>query len=155
MNKPSFVYVTYIQSTPEKVFNALIDPEMTRDYWAQHRNASDWKPGSPWRHERYDDPNHVDIVGEVIENDPPRRLVVTWADPQHAGDPEKTSRVTYSVEQYRDAVRLTVTHEELEPGSAMLRGISQGWPAVLSGLKTLLETGESMPMMKRCWKDGQ
>ncbi len=126
---------------------------MTKDYWARHRNASDWKPGSSWRHEDYDDASLVDVAGEVIECTPPHRLVVTWADPRHLGDPAKTSSVTYAIDPVAESVRLTVTHEELEPDSAMLRGISAGWPAVLSSLKSLLETGEPMAMMSRRCKD--
>jgi uncharacterized protein YndB with AHSA1/START domain len=149
--KAAFVYVTYISTTPEKLWNALIDPEMTKQYWARHRNASDWKVGSRWSHEDYDDPKLVDIVGTVVESDPPRRLVVTWEGANEGLRNEKPSRVTYLIEPYRDAVRLTVTHEALEPDSGMLRGITAGWPAVLSGLKTLLETGQPMPMMALRW----
>jgi uncharacterized protein YndB with AHSA1/START domain len=149
--KPKFVYVTYIASTPEKVWNALIDPEMTKEYWCQHRNVSDWKAGSAWKHQDYEDPSRVDIVGTVIESTPPRRLVVTWAFPADAEIAEKRSRVTYDIEPYLDAVRLTLTHDDLEPDSDMLRGITQGWPGVLSSLKTLLETGQAMPMTTRRW----
>lgn len=151
-DKPSFVYVTYIDSTPEKVWHALVDPEHTKHYWGRHRNASDWEEGSEWRHEDYDDPSKVDIVGEVVTSDPPRRLVVTWAEPKDAGDPEKTSRVTYEVEPFHGTVRLTVRHEELEPGSDMLDGVTAGWPMVLASLKTLLETGDTFEMSKRRWE---
>ncbi len=151
MSKASFVYVTYIETTPEKVWNALIDPEMTKDYWGRRRNRSDWKPGSPWRHEDYDDPSKVAIEGRVVESDPPRRLVLTWAHPSPAQDAGQVSRVTFEIEPYLSAVRLTVTHDELEPDSGMLRGISAGWPAVLSSLKTMLETGASMPMTRQRW----
>jgi uncharacterized protein YndB with AHSA1/START domain len=147
MSKPSFVYVTYIVTTPDKLFNALIDPEMTRRYWANHRNLSDWHVGSAWRHEDYDDANDVDIAGTVIENDPPRRLVVSWANPGDVGDPAKCSRVSFDLEPLEKSVRLTVTHDELEPDSQMLRGITCGWPAVLSSLKTLVETGDVLPNM--------
>ena len=81
MDKPKFVYVIYIDSTPEKVFNALVDPDMTRKYWGNRHNASDWKAGSRWEHRDFDNPQLVDIVGKVIESDPPRRLVVTWVPP--------------------------------------------------------------------------
>ncbi len=161
VNKPKFVYVTYISTTPEKLWNALIDPEMTKQYWARHRNTSDWKPGSTWQHQDYDDAGSVDIVGKVVESVPPKRLVLTWAVPADAGNPAKHSRVTFEIEPSLpsfggakinatlDAVRLTVTHEELEPDSPMLHGISTGWPAVLSGLKTLLETGQALPWTVR------
>jgi uncharacterized protein YndB with AHSA1/START domain len=145
MSRPSFIYVTYIDSTPERVWQALTDPAFTRKYWVNHRNASDWQVGSEWRHEDYDDASLVDIVGHVVESSPPRHLVLTWASPKDAKDPDKVSRVTFDIETYGDGVRLTVTHAELEPDSGMLQGISAGWPLVLSSLKTLLETGEPLP----------
>jgi uncharacterized protein YndB with AHSA1/START domain len=87
----------------------------------------------------------VDIVGTVVESSPPRRLVISWAFPKDAGSPQKTSRVAFDIETYGDAVRLTVTHSELELDSPMLLGVSKGWPLVLSSLKSLLETGEPLP----------
>lgn len=78
MSRPSFIYVTYINSTPERVWQALTDPAFTRKYWVNHRNASDWKVGSEWRHEDYDDASLVDIAGHVVESSPPRHLVLTW-----------------------------------------------------------------------------
>lgn len=149
MPKPSFVYVTYIASTPEKVWNALIDSELTHKYWSGHRNASDWRVGSTWQHENYHDPSDVDIVGKVLASDPPRRLVISWSDPDDHGDPEKTSRVTFEIGEYEGSVRLKVLHEELEPDSSMLRGISSGWPLVLASLKSILETGTALPGMDR------
>jgi len=146
-SKPQFVYVTYISTTPEKLWNALTDGELTKQYWGRRRNASDWKPGSPWRHEDYDNPKLVDIAGQVLESAPPRRLVLTWANPSELADPAKVSRVTFEIEPFKDIVRLTVTHEELESGSAMLKDITVGWPIVLSSLKTFLETGTAIPMM--------
>ena len=141
-NKAEFVYVTYIHSTPEKVFNALIAPEMTRKYWA-HLNVSDWKVGSPWKHEDSND-GTIHLVGKVIESDPPRRLVVSWVSPADKDNEARHTRVTFLVEPGPNAVRLTVMHTELEPGSEMEKGISRGWPVVLSNLKTLLETGSAM-----------
>jgi uncharacterized protein YndB with AHSA1/START domain len=143
MDKPRFVYVTYISTTPERLWNALIDPELTRRYW-EHDNVSDWKPGSPWQHQRTDAARTVDLVGKVVESAPPRRLVLTWASPADAANAAKHSRVTFEIEPIDEMVRLTVTHDELEAGSEMLRGITQGWPRVLSSLKTLLETGRPL-----------
>ena len=145
MTKPSYVYVTYIATTPEKVWRALVDTDVTREYWA-HENVSDWRPGSRWEHQRLDDARTVDIVGKVVESTPPRRLVFTWARPKEAEDDSKHSRVTFEIEPQGDGlVRLTVTHEDLERDPQMLAGISGGWPKVLSNLKTLLETGRALP----------
>jgi uncharacterized protein YndB with AHSA1/START domain len=147
MSKPSFVYVTYIRATPEKVWSAITDPEISAQYWGCHRNVSDWKVGSKWEHQRRDGSDAVDIVGTVTESDRPRRLAITWASPRDAADPAKVSRVVFELETHKDeAVRLTVTHSELEPGSEMLRGISHGWPVVLSALKSWLETGKPTPV---------
>jgi uncharacterized protein YndB with AHSA1/START domain len=146
MNKSRFVYVTYIAAGPEKVWNALLDGEMTRQYWG-HLNVSDWKVGSGWQHQRADGSNKVDLVGKVLESSAPRRLVISWATPGEADKPEKVSRVTFDIESYkREHARLTVTHDELEPGSGMERDISGGWPLVLSNLKSFLETGKAMPL---------
>jgi uncharacterized protein YndB with AHSA1/START domain len=149
MSKARFVYVTYIRSTPERVFDALTDPELTSQYWGRHRNRSDWKVGSRWTHEDYDDAAKLDVVGTVVERTPPRRLVVTWAAPGQEANPDKTSRLTYSVDPFKDLVRLTVLHEDLD--EEMLRGVSGGWPLVLASLKTLLETGETIPSMSVRW----
>jgi uncharacterized protein YndB with AHSA1/START domain len=151
MEKPQFVYVTYIMTTPEKLWNALMDGEMTKQYWGRARNVSDWKPGSAWRHEDYDDAGMVKVVGTVVESIPPKRLILTWASPSDATNRTKHSRVTFEIEPMFGAVRLTVVHDELEPGSETLRGITQGWPAILSSLKTLLETGQPMPGTTRRW----
>ena len=152
MTKPSFVYVTYIATTPEKVWQAFVDTDVMRQYWADPNagcarvNVSDWKPGSQWKHRRVDDAGTVDIVGKVVESNPPRRLVFTWARPAEAEDDSKHSRVAFDIEPYGDGlVRLTVTHEDLERDPEMLAGISGGWPKVLSNLKTLLETGRAFP----------
>ncbi len=150
MDKPKVVYVTYINSTPEKVWNALLDGEMTKLYWGHSRNVSDWKPGSAWRHEDYADPSIVDVAGKVLESSPPKRLVLTWGRPADAGNPAKHSRVTFEIESFFDAVRLTVVHDEFEPGFD-ITPVSQGWPGIVSSLKTLLETGKPMSMTTRRW----
>lgn len=143
MNKSKFVYVTYIRTTPEQAWKALIDGELTRQYWG-HENVSDWKPGSTWKHQLSDETRTVAMVGEVVESAPPRRLVLTWAFPADAQNKAKHTRVTFEIESIEDMVRLTVTHDELEAGSEMQRGITEGWPRVLSSLKTLLETGKPL-----------
>ena len=144
MDKPQFVYVTYISTTPEKLWNALIDPKMTAKYW-QHENVSDWRPGSKWEHRRSNKERTLKLVGKIIESTPPRRLVLTWAFPDDEAREEKHSRVTFEIEPLGDVVRLTVTHDRLEPDSEMLKGITMGWPKVLSSLKSLLEVGRPLP----------
>lgn len=146
--KSSFVYVTFIRSTPEKVFEAITQPEVTRRYWG-HENVSDWKPGSRWEHVRANAERTVNIVGKVVEATPPSRLVITWASPAQADDPAAYSRVSFDIAPYEGMVRLTVTHDELEPGSGMDKGIRQGWPIVLSSLKSLLETGEGIDVFAK------
>jgi len=152
MKKPDYVYVTYIATTPQKVWRALVDTDMMREWWVDPQagcarvNVSDWKPGSRWQHQRADGTGTVDIVGKVVESTPPRRLVLTWARPADAGDDSKHSRVTFDVESYGDGItRLTVTHDELEGDDAMLTSVSGGWPKILSNLKTFLETGRALP----------
>ena len=153
MKKPDFVYVTYIATTPEKVWQALIDTDVMRKYWCGlnadcpgNVNLSDWRPGSRWEHRRMDDAGTVQIVGKVVESNPPRRLVFTWARPTDAEDESKHSRVAFDIEPHADGlVRLTVTHDDLERDPEMFAGISGGWPKVLSNLKTLLETGRVLP----------
>lgn len=146
MDKPEFVYVTYIATTPEKVWNALLDSKLTAQYW-QHENVSDWKPGSKWEHRAFDDERTLRLVGKVIESSPPRRLVLTWAFPEDGKREERHTRVTFDIESVGDVVRLRVTHDRLEPGSRMDKGIREGWPKVLSSLKSLLETGRPLPKL--------
>jgi uncharacterized protein YndB with AHSA1/START domain len=151
MTKPDFVYATYIATTPERVWQALVDPQLMRAYWIDpagdgpaHVNVSDWQPGSPWEHQRQDDARTIDMVGKVVEITPPTRLVLTWARPRDADDTSKHSRVSFYIEPMGNTlVRLTVTHEDLDP--QMLNGISGGWPRVHSNLKTLLETAHALP----------
>lgn len=147
MNKPSFVYVIYIASTLEKVWAALTNGDLTKEYWA-HRNVSDWKVGSRWEHQRVNDASKVDVFGKIIESVPPRRLVMTWDHPANSNGEASISRVLFEIEQMFNDVRLTVTHDELS-NSQILRDISQGWPAVLSSLKSFLETGRGLEMVNR------
>jgi uncharacterized protein YndB with AHSA1/START domain len=140
--KPTFVYVTYIESTAEGVWRALTDADVTAEYWG-HSNVSDWNVGSQWEHQRTDGSGIADVVGTVLEAKPPRRLVVTFAGPG-AGTPAGPSRVTFEIEQRDAVVRLTVTHEDLAD-QADYDASSAGWPAVLANLKSLMETGHVLP----------
>jgi uncharacterized protein YndB with AHSA1/START domain len=141
-DKPTFVYVIYIESTAERVWDALTDPELTASYWG-HSNVSDWAQGSTWAHVRTDGSGVADVVGTVVESTRPTRLVTTWAEPDAAADAEP-SRVTFDVELLGEIVRLTVTHEDLAD-EQQLADATAGWSAVLSNLKSLLETGHPLP----------
>jgi uncharacterized protein YndB with AHSA1/START domain/DNA-binding transcriptional ArsR family regulator len=139
--RPEYVYVTYIHAAPEQVWHALTDADLTASYWG-HSNVSDWQPGSRWEHQRTDGSGIADVVGTVVETDPPRRLVMTFDPP---GDPPAgSSTVTFEIESYHDIVRVTVIHENLADDDAY-RAVSVGWPAVLANLKSLLETGRVLP----------
>jgi uncharacterized protein YndB with AHSA1/START domain len=142
MDAEKFVYVTYIATTPAKVWKALTEGELTRQYW-KHTNESDWKPGSKWKHVADDGKGTVKLVGQVIEVMPNKRLVLTWTDVENAGNPGKHSRVAIDIETVGEMVRLTVTHEELK-SAEMTKKISNGWPRVLSSLKSFLETGRPL-----------
>jgi uncharacterized protein YndB with AHSA1/START domain len=162
----SFSYTTYVGATPARVWQGLTDPDLTRRFW-RHRTMggksfpSDWKPGSRW------DLVHEDVglvVSDaeqvIVEADPPRRLAYTWhtftpAWSALAGLDEETaaawraeprSKVAYDIEETGPGVvKLTVTHDGFDPGGRVLPAISEGWPAVFSSLKTLLETGDPLP----------
>ncbi|MFD7709557.1 ArsR/SmtB family transcription factor [Streptomyces sp. NPDC059785] len=141
--EPSFVYVIYIASTPGRVWDALTDADLTAAYWG-HSNVSDWRPGSRWEHRRTDGSGVADVVGTVVVSERPTRLVTTWAAPGEAERADAHSRVTFDIEPHADIVRLTVTHEDLADEAAV-REAASGWAAVLSNLKSLLETGSPLP----------
>jgi uncharacterized protein YndB with AHSA1/START domain len=136
-----FVYVTYIATTPQKVWEALLEGELTRQYW-KHENVSDWQAGSKWELVADDGKRTVKHVGKVLECVPDKRLVLTWGDVADAADTSKHSRLAIDIETVGDMVRLTVTHDELT--ADMRRRITGGWPRVLSSLKSFLETGRPL-----------
>jgi len=141
MSDEKFVYAIYIAGTAEKVWNALLDPKFTREYWG-YDNVSDWKPGSAWEHRKAD--GSPLLVGEVLESVPPRRLVLTWADPKDKGNPARKTRVTIELQQIEDMVQLSLTHDRFDHVPDLLPRIASGWPRVLSSLKSLLETGKPL-----------
>jgi uncharacterized protein YndB with AHSA1/START domain len=144
MDRQRFIYVTYISTKPAQLWDALSDRKLTRQYW-EHDNVSDWKRGSRWEHRRPDEKGTVDVAGKIIECEPNRRLVVTWAAPDTDEDEQGASRVTFELEPVADSVRLRLTHEGIGPEAFAGSG---GWPAVLSSLKTLMETGRPL---KNLW----
>jgi uncharacterized protein YndB with AHSA1/START domain len=151
MDKSSFVYVTYIRTTPDKLWRALTEPEFTKQFWAGTWQDCDWKVGSPWKIMVPD--GRVADSGEVLEIEPMKRLVLSWRNefrPELI--PEGHSRLTYLLEQQDDMVKLTVMHEMDKPGSKLIEAVSQGWPAILSSLKSLLETGEPLEATRR-WRE--
>ena len=152
MSRSKFVYVTYIRTTPEKLWAALIEPEFTKQYWAGTHQVSDWKVGSDWKIIIPD--GRVGDSGKVLEFDPPRRMVVSWRNefmPELKAEGHSTC--TYELEPAGLAIKLTVTHEIGIANSKMIEGVSQGWPHLLASLKSLLETGESL-VESRTWPEG-
>jgi len=146
------VYVTYIQTTPEKLWQALLEPEFTRQYWFATSHESAWTPGAPWLLRIPD--GRVAHSGGVLEIDPPRRLVLSWqAEVQTELRAEGASRVTFELEPQGDSVKLTVLHEMDKPDSKLVKTLSSGWPLILASLKSLLETGESLAQTRR-WPQG-
>jgi uncharacterized protein YndB with AHSA1/START domain len=138
--KTDFVYVTYIRTTAERLWTALTDPTEMREYWFGMHQDCDFKPGSPWRLVFSD--GRVADAGKVLEADPPRRLVLEW---QNEFRPELKAegpaRCTYEIEPQGEAVKLTITHAIERPNSQFIGAVSQGWPKIVSNLKSLLETG--------------
>lgn len=164
MGSPTFVYTTYINTTPERLWQALTDPAFTRLYWGGVALESDWQVGSPVKWQNAPDEEFEDHGQVVLEADPPRRLSYSWHgyQPQHAQLfgwteaefaerlTEQRSKVTFEIEPHGQAVRLTVIHDDFAPDSPMYQAVSGqldiggGWPELLAGLKTLLETGETL-----------
>ena len=161
MDTPSFVYTTFIHTTPERLWQALTDPAFTERYWGVALE-SDWSTGSAITLHQWGvtiaDPEQI-----ILESEPYRRLSYTWHTftpewRQHVRErvgftdefldrvaAEPRSKVTFEIEELGELVKLTVVHDDFEPGSAVLETISWGWPHILSNLKTLLETGEPLP----------
>ena len=147
-DEKKFVYVTYIATTPDKVWTALLDGEVTRQYWGGHVNvpAAGWTRGAKWKHVAEGGKGAVRHVGEVLEIVPQKRLVLSWSNPELAADKSKETRVAMDIEQVGSMVRLTVVHDDLYPD--MARRITYGWPLVLSSLKSFLETGRAMDIFQ-------
>lgn len=139
-----FVYVTYIRTTPEKLWDAIVKPDFVRQWFWGTTFQSDWKKGSPWTLTKPE--GHVDTSGKVLEVEKPRRLVISWEN-VHRPElmAEGASQCTFDIEKLGDSVKLTVTHEIARDNSKLIQAVSGGWPMVLASLKTLLETGQTLP----------
>lgn len=143
MSKPSFVYVTYIATSAERLWEALTSAEFTERYMFGRRVESTWTVGATVRYVGRD--GNLSDSGEVLESDPPHRLVFTWrVEFDDALRREGYSKVTFELEPLGGEVKLTVIHDELREGSGVLRGISMGWPKAMASLKSLLETGRPL-----------
>lgn len=135
-----FVYVTYIRTTPEKLWEALTSEAFTREYWWGMFLESDWKKGSHWAMKFAD--GRPNSSGEVLESDPPRRLVLDWRNEYNVAQVgNEPARATFEIEQVGEMAKLTVTHEA---APKLLEAVSGGWPKVLASLKSFLETGKAL-----------
>jgi len=143
MARSTFVYVSYIRTTPEKLWSALTDAEFMKQYWFGVHGESQWTAGSPWK--SVSPQGQILDAGAIVEAEPPRRLVIRW---QHQDKPELKaegeSLCTIELEQSGTAVKLSITHTiEREP-SKFIEAVSGGWPKVISNLKSVLETGSTV-----------
>ncbi|MEV1146723.1 metalloregulator ArsR/SmtB family transcription factor [Micromonospora sp. NPDC049799] len=165
MESPTFVYTTYINTTPQRLWAALTEPEFTRRYWGGVALRSDWQVGSPVLWQDAPDAEARDLGQHVLAAEPYRLLSYSWHGfgPEHAAhfgwsaeelaarQHERRSRVTFEITPYGGFVKLTVVHDDFDPDSEMYRAISGqlgdggGWPELLASVKTLLETGEPLP----------
>ena len=135
-----YVYVTFIRTTPQALWTALTSEEFNRQYWFGMHQESDWTPGSSWRLV-FTDGRTAD-TGEILESDPPRRLVIKWRNEFRPElEEEGYARCVMELEPVDGAVKLTITHTMDRPRSKVIEAVSGGWPRILSNLKSLLETG--------------
>lgn len=145
MSKSTFVYVTFIKSSPDKVWKALTTPEFMRQYWFDMHCESDWKKGSSWKLVFPD--GRIADQGEIVEADPPRHLAIKWRNQWKPElNAEGPSLCTFTLDVVPDnakpVVKLTVVHAIEREDSKLIEAVSGGWPRILSNLKSLLETGE-------------
>ena len=142
MLKPAFIYISYIETTPEKLWEALTNSAFTTRYWWDTQVISDWKVGSPISLVLK---GKTTDVGEILEAAPPRRLSYTFHHIlNEAALKERPSRVTFVLEPFDKLVKLSLIHEGFAGDSVVYDGISRGWPAIMSSLKSLLETGQAL-----------
>jgi uncharacterized protein YndB with AHSA1/START domain len=142
--KSSFVYVTYIRTTPEKLWAALTTPEFMKRYWFGMNIETDWNVGSPWKLVFPD--GRVADTGEIVEIEKPKRLVLRWRNEFRPELREEGyARCVFEIEPAGEVVKLTIVHDIEKPDSKLIGAVSIGWPKILSSLKTLLETGTALP----------
>jgi uncharacterized protein YndB with AHSA1/START domain len=144
MSKSTFTYVTYIRTTPARLWEALTTPEFIREYWYGATAVSDWTPGSPWKL-LFDDGRLADS-GEILEAVPGQRLVIKWRNEwkpefKAEGDALCTMEIEPVADVAQPAVKLSITHSIDRAESGFIGAVSGGWPRILSNLKSLLETG--------------
>jgi len=144
--KPEFNYVTFINASPEKVWEALTKPEFTTKYWFNSRAEGDFSEGSDYAYRVDDDKgqNRKALAGTVLKSDHPRELVYTFTCPTNEELKDENSTVQFLLEEVEGMTKLSVRHYDFQADSKMYFGISEGWPIVLSGLKTLLESGAEL-----------
>jgi uncharacterized protein YndB with AHSA1/START domain len=150
VSKPEFVYVTYIETTVEKLWHALTDGDFSQRYWFGMRLRSDWRVGSSFEMVRGD--GTVSDAGKVVECDPPRRLAYTFVNLSDTYKGEAVPLATFVLEPYGRLVKLTLTHQGFSEGGKFLASVSQGWPAILSSLKSTLETGQPLDIRRAAFK---
>ena len=142
--KSSFVYVTYIRTTPEELWAALTTPEFMKKYWFGMNIETEWRVGAPWRLIFPD--GRIADAGDVVEIEKPKRLVLRWRNEFRSELREEGyARCEMEIERAGEVVKLTITHEIDNAGSKLIGAVSTGWPKILSSLKTLLETGTALP----------
>lgn len=143
MARSTFVYVTYIRTTPDKLWSALTDEEFMKQYWFGMHCESRWTAGSSWKMVSGD--GHITDAGEIIDAEPPRRLTIRWL---HENKPELKaegeSRCTIELEPSGTAVKLSITHTMDRETSKLIEAVSGGWPKIISNLKSLMETGATV-----------
>jgi uncharacterized protein YndB with AHSA1/START domain len=143
MSRPEFVYVTYIASTPEKVWQALTDARTSAQYWFGYSLHSGWTVGSGVTLKAPGAGKVMD-KGVILESDRPRRLSYSWFPQYEEFKHERPSRVTFELKPFKGQVQLTLVHDDFDEGSKVFESISGGWPKVLSSLKSWLETGKAL-----------
>jgi uncharacterized protein YndB with AHSA1/START domain len=142
-NRPKHVYEVYIRTTPEALWQALTDPAFIRQYFFDQHAESTWKKGAKYVHRSPEGVTKLD--GTILEIDPPSRLVYTFAVPyMEETKTDRPSRVTWQIEKRGETCKLTLTHDDFDGETATFKAVRNGWSPILSGLKTLVETGKPL-----------